>query len=38
VPVANLAIIAVGLPFLATSVGWLGSGRTIDDIARQPME
>jgi putative ABC transport system permease protein len=38
VPAANLAIIAVGLPFLATSVGWLSSGRTIDDIARQPME
>jgi putative ABC transport system permease protein len=38
VPVAHLAVIAVGLPLLATAAGWLVSGRAVTDIARQPME
>jgi putative ABC transport system permease protein len=38
VPVAYLAVIAVGLPVLATAAGWLVSGRAVTDIARQPME
>ncbi|MET0740089.1 MAG: FtsX-like permease family protein [Candidatus Nanopelagicales bacterium] len=38
VPVENLAMIVVGFPVLAAGVGWLVSGRTVNDIARQPIE
>ena len=38
VPVAHLAVIAFGLPLIATMAGWLASGRAVADIARQPME
>jgi putative ABC transport system permease protein len=38
VPVANLTVIAVGLPLVATLAGWLVSGRTVPHVARQPME
>ena len=38
VPLANLAVIALGLPALAAMVGWLVSGRDVPDIARQPIE
>lgn len=38
VPVVPLAVILLGLPVLATVVGWLASGRTIPDIARQPLQ
>jgi putative ABC transport system permease protein len=38
VPVLHLAVIALGLPLAATLAGWLVSGRTVPDIARQPME
>ncbi|GAA1578743.1 hypothetical protein GCM10009789_35400 [Kribbella sancticallisti] len=38
VPVAHLAVIVLGLPLLATAAGWLVSGRTIADIARQPLQ
>lgn len=37
-PVANLVVIALGLPLLATVAGWLVSGRTIADVGRQPLE
>ena len=36
-PVRDLVLLAVGLPVLATAAGWLLSGRTVDDITRQPM-
>ena len=36
-PLRDLALLVVGLPVLATVAGWLVSGRTVDDIARQPM-
>jgi len=38
VPVAHLAIIALGLPLTATLAGWLLSGRATTSIARQPIE
>ena len=38
VPMAHLAVIALGLPVMATAAGWLVSGRAIADIARQPMQ
>jgi putative ABC transport system permease protein len=38
VPIAHLAVLALGLPLIATLAGWLASGRVITDIARQPME
>jgi putative ABC transport system permease protein len=38
VPVAHLAVIAVGLPLVATLAGWLVSGRNVANIARQPIE
>jgi putative ABC transport system permease protein len=38
VPLAHLAVLAVGLPLTATIAGWLVSGRGVVDIARQPME
>jgi putative ABC transport system permease protein len=38
IPVAHLAVIVVGLPLLATTAGWLVSGRTVADIARQPLQ
>jgi putative ABC transport system permease protein len=38
VPVTNLLIILVGMPLLATVVGWLLAGREPPAIARQPIE
>jgi putative ABC transport system permease protein len=38
VPLAHLAALFLGLPLIATTAGWLISGRGIVDIARQPME
>ena len=38
VPIANLAIIIVGMPLLAALVGWLLAGREPPAIARQPIE
>ncbi len=38
VPVANLAIILVGLPALAGAGGWLLAGREPPGIGRQPLE
>jgi putative ABC transport system permease protein len=38
VPLAHLAALFLGLPLIATTAGWLISGRGIGDIARQPME
>jgi putative ABC transport system permease protein len=38
VPALHLAVMALGLPLIATLAGWLVSGRAITDIARQPME
>lgn len=38
VPIAHLAVLALGLPLIATLAGWLASGRVITDIARQPTE
>ncbi len=38
VPVANLLIIVVGLPLVATAAGWLLAGREPAAIARQPLE
>jgi putative ABC transport system permease protein len=38
VPVAHLTIIALGLPLTATLAGWLLSGRTATNVARQPIE
>ena len=38
IPVVHLSVIAVGLPLAATLAGWLVSGRTAGNIARQPME
>jgi putative ABC transport system permease protein len=38
VPVANLAVIVVGLPVLAALGGWLLAGREPPAIARQPLQ
>jgi putative ABC transport system permease protein len=38
VPVANLAVILVGLPVLAAVGGWLLAGREPPALARQPLE
>ena len=38
VPVANLAVIAVGTPLAAATTGWLLAGREPTVIARQPIE
>ena len=38
IPVVHLAVIALGLPLAATLAGWLVSGRTVGNIARQPTE
>jgi putative ABC transport system permease protein len=38
VPVANLLVILLGLPLLATAAGWLLAGRQPSGIARQPIE
>lgn len=38
VPVTNLLVILVGMPLLATILGWLLAGREPSGIARQPME
>jgi putative ABC transport system permease protein len=38
VPVANLLVILVGLPLVATAAGWLLAGRQPSGIARQPIE
>jgi putative ABC transport system permease protein len=38
VPVANLLIIIVGLPLIATTAGWLLAGREPAAIARQPLD
>ncbi|MDQ6725394.1 MAG: FtsX-like permease family protein [Actinomycetota bacterium] len=37
VPVANLAVILVGLPVLAAAGGWLFAGREPPSMARQPL-
>jgi putative ABC transport system permease protein len=37
VPITHLAVIAVGLPLIATLAGWLLSGRTLTQPARQPI-
>jgi len=38
VPVANLLVILVGMPLVATLVGWLLAGREPPAMARQPIE
>ena len=38
VPVANLLVILVGMPLVATIVGWLLAGRAPSGLAWQPME
>jgi putative ABC transport system permease protein len=38
VPVANLLVILVGTPLLATAAGWLLAGREPQVISRQPLE
>ena len=38
VPVANLLVILVGMPLLATAIGWLLAGREPQVISRQPLE
>lgn len=38
VPVANLLIIVVGLPLVATTAGWLLAGREPSAMGRQPLE
>jgi putative ABC transport system permease protein len=38
VPIKNLLVILVGMPLVATGVGWLFSGREPSGVARQPME
>jgi putative ABC transport system permease protein len=38
VPTANLVLILVGLPLIATVGGWLLAGRDRPDISRQPLE
>jgi putative ABC transport system permease protein len=38
VPVANLLLILVGMPLIATGFGWLLAGRDPAGIARQPLE
>jgi putative ABC transport system permease protein len=38
VPVANLLVILVGLPLVATVAGWLLAGRQPAGLARQPIE
>jgi putative ABC transport system permease protein len=38
VPVANLAILIVGVPLLALAAGWLLAGREPPAIARQPLD
>jgi putative ABC transport system permease protein len=38
IPIGNLLIIIVGLPFIATTAGWLLAGREPPAIARQPLE
>jgi putative ABC transport system permease protein len=38
VPVANLLVILIGLPLVATTAGWLLAGRQPSGIARQPVE
>ena len=38
IPVLHLAVIAIGLPAIATFVAWLVAGREPADVARQPME
>jgi putative ABC transport system permease protein len=38
VPVANLLVILIGLPLVATTAGWLLAGRQPSGMARQPVE
>lgn len=38
IPVLHLAVIAIGLPMIATFAAWLLAGREPADVARQPME
>jgi putative ABC transport system permease protein len=38
VPITNLLIILVGMPLVATIVGWLLAGRQPSGVARQPMD
>jgi len=38
IPVTNLLVILVGMPFAATFLGWLLGGRDPAGIARQPLE
>jgi putative ABC transport system permease protein len=38
IPVANVLIIVVGLPLVATTAGWLLAGREPPTISRQPLE
>jgi putative ABC transport system permease protein len=38
VPLANLIVIVVGLPLIATAAGWLLAGRQPPAIARRPLE
>jgi putative ABC transport system permease protein len=38
VPVANLLVILVGMPFVATLVGWLLAGRQLPAMAHQTLE
>jgi putative ABC transport system permease protein len=38
VPVTNLLVILVGMPLVATIVGWLLAGREPSGVARQPMD
>jgi putative ABC transport system permease protein len=38
VPIAHLAVIAIGTPLVAAAAGWLLGGREPANIARQPIE
>jgi putative ABC transport system permease protein len=38
VPITNLLVILVGMPLVATIVGWLLAGRQPSGVARQPMD
>jgi putative ABC transport system permease protein len=38
VPVLDLALIVIGLPLLASALGWLAGGREPPAIARRPLE
>jgi hypothetical protein len=38
IPVANLLLILIGMPLLATGLGWLVAGRDPGGMSRQPLD